>query len=373
VLILGLFGGVIADALPKRPTIIVTQASSMILAFVLGALVYTNTVQVWHVLVLAFLLGSVNAIDMPTRQAFVIEMVGREDVVNAVVLNSAAFNAARIVGPAIAGITIGVVGIALCFVLNGLSFVAVIVGLLIMRDGELRPARVSAVGHSAGAVFANLGEGLAYVRRTPEILLAVTVVGAVSTFGMNFNVLVPVYAQTTLGTGAEGYGFLMTASGLGSLVAALSLAYVGRASPRVLVAGGSLLGLLEVLLAFARVYPLAVVGLFGVGFGAIAMTASANTCIQLAVPDHLRGRVVSVYTTVFAGTTPFGSLFAGSIAAAAGAPASLLAGGALSLASAVAAFLIWRDTLGPVRVPRRHGDLRAVPETAEVAEEASRR
>lgn len=345
VMILGLFGGLIAEALPKRTTIIATQASAMILAFVLGVLTITHTVQAWHIGLLALLLGCINAVDMPTRQSFVVEMVGREDVANAVALNSAVFNTARIVGPAIAGVLIGVVGIAPCFFLNALSYVAVLVGLLAMRDSELRLGAAYHMGRSARAVVADLAEGLRYVWRTPVVLLAVSLVGVVSTIGMNLNVLVPVFAQEVLESGATGFGFMMTATGIGSLAAALVIAFSGRASPRVMLLGACLLGLLQAVMLIVTSLPLALVCMFGVGFGSIAMTATANTSIQLAVPDQLRGRVMSVYTTVFAGSTPIGALFAGTVAAGLGGPAAFFLAGAPSLAFALVAYAMARPWL----------------------------
>jgi len=344
-MVFGLFGGLIADALPKRTTIIATQTASMTLALVLFWLTWTHQVQAWHVAILAFLLGCVNTIDMPTRQAFVVEMVGREDVVNAVALNSAVFNTARIVGPAIGGVIIGLVGIAACFLLNGLSYIAVIVGLFLMRSGDLQALGTYRFTRSAGAVATDLAEGLRYVRRTPVVLLAVAVVGLVSTVGMNLNVLVPVFADNVLHAGATGFGFLMAATGIGSLVAALTIAYAGRSSPRVMLLGGGVLGLLQVTLVAVHAMPTALACLFGVGFGAIAMTATANTAIQLAVPDNLRGRVMSVYTTVFAGSTPVGALFAGSLAAQFGAAIAFGVGGAVSLSVVIVAFALARPWL----------------------------
>ena len=352
IMVFGLFGGLIADALPKRTTIIATQTSSMLLALALFWLTWTHQVQAWQIGVLAFLLGCVNTIDMPTRQAFVVEMVGRDDVVNAVALNSAVFNAARIVGPAIAGVIIGVVGIASCFLLNGLSYIAVIVGLFAMRTSELHARSGYHLQHSAIAVVADLAEGLRYVHRTPIVLLAVAVVGLVSTLGMNLNVLVPVYAADVLHAGATGFGFLMAATGIGSLVSALTIAFAGRSSPRVMLLGGAVLGLLQAVLVVVHAMPIALACLFGVGFGSIAMTATANTSIQLAVPDDLRGRVLSVYTTVFAGSTPVGALFAGALAAQFGAALSFGVGGASSLAVVVVAFLLARPWLRSRRAVR---------------------
>jgi MFS family permease len=353
VLILGLFGGLIADALPKRPTLIATQVVQMALAFALFGLSATHTVEVWHILVLATLLGITNAVDMPTRQSFVVEMVGRHDVANAVALNSAIFNTARIVGPAVAGLAIGVFDISVAFLINGFSFLAVIAGYALMRDEDLasppvlrRPATVRAVGRT-------LAEGLQYVRRTPLVLLATIVVGLVSLFGMNFTVIIPALARDVLHSDATGFGFLMAASGVGSLVAALSIAFSGRSTP-VLIAGGAvLLGLAEVAAAAIHVFPLALVAMWFVGFGGIAMAATANTTIQLAVPNELRGRVMSVYTTVFVGSTPFGGLLMGGIASRFGVDVSLAAGGIACAVLGMLAFWWLRRIRVPAAATRR--------------------
>ncbi|HEY4945879.1 MAG TPA: MFS transporter [Candidatus Limnocylindrales bacterium] len=338
VLVFGLFGGVIADVLPKRKTIIGTQAASMILALVLAALTFANVVQVWQILILAALLGVVNAVDMPTRQAFVVEMVGREDVTNAVGLNSAMFNAARIVGPAIGGLLIGALGVTACFFLNGVSFIAVIVGLLMMREADLLPTVRLARPTSVRGVADNLAEGLRYVRATPVVLLAVVLVGLVSTFAMNFNVVAPALAQNVLGVGATGLGFLMAAMGLGSLTAALLVASLDRPRPGIIVVGAFGLGALEVILGGIRSYPVALIAMFGAGAAAIAMMVSANTSIQLAVPDRLRGRVMSVYTTVFAGSTPIGAPAIGWLASAFSTEVALIVGGGIAVVGALVAW-----------------------------------
>jgi MFS family permease len=343
VLLLGLFGGIIADGLPKRRTLIATQSIAMTLAFVLAILTATGIVEVWHILVLALLLGCSNAVDMPTRQSFVIEMVGREDIGNAVALNSAVFNGSRIVGPAIAGLTIGAFDVSIAFFLNGVSFIAVLAGLLAMREEDLRPATRSAMPRTVRAVVDNLAEGLSYVRRTRAVLLAVAVVGLVATAGMNFSVVVPALSRDVLGSGPSGYGFLMAASGIGSLTSALGVAFLGRPGTRVLVGGALVLGILEVLLALSRSMPLSLVCMFGVGAGGIAMAMTANTTIQLSVPDALRGRVMAVYTTLFAGSTPVGGLAFGALAGAAGAAAAILAGGLIAVGIAIGAgILAWR-------------------------------
>ena len=231
VMVLGLFGGLIADALPKRPTLLATQVVQMVLAFILFGLTAAGVVEVWHILVLAALLGVTNAVDMPTRQSFVVEMVGRRDVANAVALNSAVFNTARIVGPAIAGLTIGAFDISVAFLVNGLTFLAVIVAYALMREAELESPPVLNRPHTVRDVGRTLAEGIRYVRHTDLVLLATVVVGLVCLFGMNFSVVIPALARDVLHTDAAGYGFLMAASGIGSLVAALSIAFSGRSTP----------------------------------------------------------------------------------------------------------------------------------------------
>jgi MFS family permease len=337
VLLLGLFGGLVADHLPKRRTLLATQFTAMVLAAILAILTATNTVQVWHIIVLALLLGCSNAIDMPTRQAFVIELVGRDDVMNAVALNSAIFNAARIVGPAVAGLTIGVFDISVAFALNALSFLAVIVGLLAIREADLRPLPPSQMPRTLRAVRDELAEGLLHVRRTPPVLLATAVVAIAATFGLNVTVLIPPYARDDLAVGATGYGFLMAASGVGSLVSAVIIGYMRRPRISILIGGALLLGLLDVGLGLTRSFPLALTFMFGVGMGGVAMAMTGNTTVQLNVPDRLRGRVMAVYTTLFVGSTPVGGLVFGALASQYGTAASLVVGGAATLAAAVVA------------------------------------
>ncbi|HXI82243.1 MAG TPA: MFS transporter [Verrucomicrobiae bacterium] len=336
VIIFGLFGGVIADQLPKRRTLMTTQTTAMLLAFALFALTATHLVQVWHVMVLGALLGISNAFDMPARQSFAVEMVGREDVANAVGLNSALFNASRVLGPAAAGLLIGATDISVAFLINGISFIAVIVAYLMMRDSELRAVPQSARPRTWSAVVENLAEGARYVRTTPMVLMGVTIVGLVATFGMNFQVLVPPLADSILHVGASGYGFLMAASGVGSTIAALWIAFSRRPSPKIIAGGAIALGLGSILLAVSTSFPVSLLAMAIAGSGGIAMAVTANTTIQLAVPDHLRGRVMSVYTTVFAGSVPAGGLLMGAIASSWGVPLALMIGALLSLAVGVA-------------------------------------
>jgi MFS family permease len=244
------------------------------------------------------------------------------------------------------------------------SFLAVIAGLAAMREADLHGGTRLTRPHSLSEVGANLGEGLRYVRHTPVVLLAVCVVGLVSTLGMNFNVLMPAMASEVLDVGASGFGFLMSAMGFGSLVAALAVALLARPRLSVLLVGGFVLGILELAFAWIRFFPLSLAAVFVAGAGAIAMTATANSAIQLAVPDPLRGRVMSVYMTVFAGSTPVGGLLAGWLASSFGPPVALaLGGGTSALVTVVAAAWVIRS--GHVELPRRRRTPRTLPVNGE--------
>jgi predicted MFS family arabinose efflux permease len=277
---------------------------------------------------------------MPVRQAFAVELVGREDVGNAVALNSAMFNGARVIGPAAVGLAIGAFGVGPAFAINALSFLAVIVGLRMIDDEDLHlPPRI-ARPESARAVVRHLKDGLRYVRQTQLVLLAVVVVGSVATVGMNFNVLIPAFAQNELHSGAAGFGFLMAASGIGSLLAALRLVFGGRPRPIRLATGALILGLASLALTATRDFPIAMVLMVLIGFGSILMAATGNTTIQLAVPDHLRGRVMSVYTTVFSASVPIGGLAMGAVASAFGVTIAIALGGVLTLLVGLGAW-VW--------------------------------
>ena len=375
VLLFGLFGGLVADGLPKRKTLIVTQTSAMILAFVLFALAATNTVRIEHVLILSILLGITNAVDMPTRQAFAVEMVGREDIGNAVALNSAVFNGARVVGPAIAGLTIGATGVAVAFLINGLSFLGVIVAYIRMKEEHLQSPPRLARPSNLHEVREHLAAGLSYVKATPAVLVPILAIGLVSTFGMNFNVVIPPLAKDILGIGPTGYGFLMASTGIGSLIAALVIAFGRRSRVMVIGLGAVVLGIAELVLAISGSYALSLVAMFFTGLGAISMAATANTTIQLTVPDQLRGRVMSVYTTVFAGSTPIGGLVAGGLASMVSVPFSIAVGAALSLVTGLGLTAwYWRER-GRAHA-RRVGpgeSLSAAPGTATAAAPAGAR
>ncbi|HET9519458.1 MAG TPA: MFS transporter [Candidatus Limnocylindrales bacterium] len=340
VILFGLFGGVIADQLPKRQTLMATQTVAMVLAFVLFGLTATGVVEVWHVMILGALLGTANAVDMPVRQAFAVEMVGRDDVANAVGLNAALFNGSRILGPAAAGLLIGAFDISIAFLINGISFIAVIASYAWMRDRELRPIPPTPRPTTWAAVIENLKEGARYVRATPLVLLAVSIVGFGATFGMNFQVLIPPLADNILDVGASGFGFLMAASGVGSTVAALWVAFQRKPGPRPIVFGAITLGLGSVVLALSTSFPVSLIAMVVAGAGGVGMAVSANATIQLSVPDQLRGRVMGVYTTVFAGSVPVGGLVMGAIASTWGVPLALFLGALLTLAVGIGGF-VW--------------------------------
>jgi MFS family permease len=331
VLVLGLFGGIVADALPKRRTLMIIQLGMAVLAIVLFALTVAGVIEVWMVLVLAFLLGTLNAFEMPVRQAFTVELVGKPDIPSAIGLSASMFNTSRILGPAIGGLVIAAAGVEMAFLLNALSFGAVLVAYAVMRESELYPVtRIQRPG-SAGDVLRSLREGLLFVRRTPVILLGVTTVGLVAMLAMNFQVLVPILARDVLGVGAEGFGFLMAASGVGSLLASFWLAFGKGIRPGVTVGGAILIGAAVTGLGMTTSYAMAAALLFFGGMGGIAMAVSANVTNQLTAPDELRGRVIGVHTTIFVGSTPVGGLIAGTIASLAGVQAAFLIGGLAAL------------------------------------------
>jgi MFS family permease len=310
-LLLSLFAGVLIDRFPKRRILLFTQSVLMLQALILAALVGFGVVKYWHIVVLALVLGLMTTLDHPTRQAYVVEMVGKEDLMNAIALNSSVFNAARVIGPAVAGLLMGFFGTTFCFVVNGLSFIAVIIGLWKMTEtpGVQKP-------QVNQRMALQVKEGLRFVKDTPNVLLTLVMVAVISLFGINFNVLVPVFAQGELGQQAGGYGFLMSALGMGALIGAVSLAAASRSGPRLgyLIKAGFGLGIFQLLLGLQHYYAISMVMLALMGWSMIVFNASANTTIQLYTPDHLRGRVMSLYSLVLGGVTPFGSLFAGGIA-----------------------------------------------------------
>lgn len=309
IMLLSLVGGVIIDRLPKQRLILATQVAALVQAGIFGTLVATGAIQLWHVYVLAAIQGTINALDNPARQAFVPELTGREHLVNAVALNSMLFNGARIIGPALAGLVIARIGIAPTLFLNALSFVAVIWGLL-----RMNPRQFFAIpAKNEDPVGQQLVEGLRYVWQTPTVLLIMMVVAAIGTFGYNFSVVLPLLAGFVLHTSAEGFGGLSAFLGLGSLLAAMTTAYTNQISLRRLLVGAGAFSVLLAGIAFATNYVLSAILLVALGFAGITFATTANSLLQLTVPDELRGRVMSLYILLFAGSTPIGGFLIGSL------------------------------------------------------------
>lgn len=310
ILLLSLFGGVLADRVPKWRFLLLTQTTMAIQALVMAILVSTGTIQLFHIYILAAILGIANALDMPTRQSFVIELVGRDDLPNAVALNSTIFNASRIIGPALGGLLIAAIGVAGCFYLNALSFLGVIGGLLLMDPGKFfagRPAR-------GGRMLGQIGEGLRYAATTPDAALPLLLMAILGTFGYNFTVILPLIADEVLHMGAIGFGVLTAAMGVGSLLAALGVAYRGRATRKSLLTGAAGFSTALFLVALSNWWWLTIPLLVGLGLFSIVFSATATTRLQLVAPGDMRGRVMSIYQLLFAGTTPIGSLIIGWLA-----------------------------------------------------------
>lgn len=326
-MLFSLFGGAIADRLPKYRLILGTQVAALLQALVFGILAWSGVIQLWQVYLLALVLGMINAIDQPARQSFVVELVGRESVANAVALNSLLFNSARIVGPAMAGILIAQIGVAPIFILNALSFVAVLIGLLRMDRRSFRQTPLA----TNGSVLAGIAEGLRYTWHTPTVLLVMIVMAFVGTFGYNFNVVLPLIARFVLNTDSVGFGALTSAVGVGSLAGALTIAYLGEVKTSRVLIGAAVFSLLLGASALVPVFALSLVLLAALGFAGIMFTTSANTMLQLTVPDVLRGRVMSLYWLLFAGSTPIGATLIGALARTIGVPQTLLICAALCL------------------------------------------
>lgn len=336
VLFLSLWAGVIVDRVPKRSLLILTQTAAMILALILSADVFLGWVQPWHVVILAFLLGAVNAFDAPARQAFVVDMVGREDLQNAIGLNSAIFQAARIIGPTMAGIALAVVGPAWCFFLNGISFIAVIIGLWLMQVKPFLKERISA------NPLMQMRQGLGYIRRNQVVRTLLGMVAVSNIFAFGYSALMPAFARDVLNTGPEGLGYLSAAVGIGALIAALTIASTGNFQHKgmLLTFGNILFPTMVLLFAWSRIFPVSMLILVGAGLGFMIQNATCNTLIQFAVPDELRGRVMSVYMLVFQGFFPFGSLMAGTIAEHFTIPIGAAFGGSVALAAGL--LWLWR-------------------------------
>jgi MFS family permease len=328
-------GGHLADRWSRHRIIIVTQSASMVIALLLAWLTLSNRIQIWQLFVLATLLGIVNAFDVPARQSFLVEMVGREDMINAIALNSTMFNAARLVGPAIAGVLVAKFGEGWCFFANGISYVAVIGGLLAMRLAPFTPKQASA------SAWQNIRDGFGYVARTAPIRTLLGMLAVLSFFGLPFTVLMPIFADAILHQGPQGFGLLMSFVGLGAMFGALLLASrtdVAGLSRWLVTAStvfsGCLFGF-----AFSRSLPLSCGLMLVAGFSMMIHVGSTNTLIQSMVPDHYRGRVMSVYSMMLIGMSPLGAMTAGFEASHFGAPFTIALGASVCFVAATAFFL----------------------------------
>ncbi len=341
ILLLSSFGGYIADRYDRRKGIIWTQTISAILAFALAALTLPGIERVWEIILIAFLAGTVNAFDVPIRQAFLVQMTGKDDLPNAIALNSSIFNGARVVGPAIAGFAIAWIGEGWCFFLNGASFLAVIVALLMMRIEKTAPRPAE------GSPLQNLLQGFRYAMRDQRMRSALLLLSLISMAGLQYSVLMPIFANDVLRRGARGLGLLMSFAGVGAVLGALHFAartnyknivqWIGAASVT------CSLGL--ILFSQSRLFPLSAATLLIVGFAVTSQMAATNTIVQLRVPDNLRGRVMAVYATMFMGVQPLGALLVGGVAKRIGAPHALAIFGSVCLLGSL--FYFFREVARP--------------------------
>jgi MFS family permease len=338
VMLFTLFGGVFVDRVPKRKLMMVTQTLLLLQAAVFGALVASGAVQIWHVYVLAVIQGLINAVDNPLRQALPAELVGRDQVGNAIALNSMLFNGARIAGPAMAGVVIAVIGIAPALFLNALSFIAVIAALTMMRPSEFH----SQPSKTHRPPLRELREGLAYAWRAPAILTILMVLAVIGTFGYNFSTVIPLLGGFVLHVDASGFGALSTSLGIGSFVGAIVTVYTRKLTIRRLFAGSACFAALLAAVSLSHTFLVSAVLLACLGFAGIVFTTTANTLLQQAAPDDLRGRVTSLYVLLFVGITPIGAFYTGTLANAIGVAPTLVISAGICGAGLLAAALYWR-------------------------------
>ncbi len=341
ILLFSFLSGAISDRARKRRLLVGTQTALMLQAFTLSALVLSGHVQFWHVATLAAMYGLANTLDIPTRQSFIAHLVPRGDLMNAIALNSAVFNGARVVGPAAAGLLVARYGTGAAFLFNGLSFLAVIAALLAIRtDGEPLP-------RSGRGMGAEIAEGVRYALGTPRIRLVFGLLLSVSLFVVNMNVLVPLIARTVLHEGAHGFGLLMASLGVGAVIGALTVAAlaVGRPPLWLVVTPAVAAASLLFALSFVRHFGLAAAVLMAMGFAQIIFMTGCNTTVQITVPDELRGRIMGLYALVFAGMTPIGALLMGTIAERWGVARACAVGGSAGLLLVAGLTLAWRGRL----------------------------
>jgi len=326
IFVLSLFGGVLADRINKRNILIFTQTAFMLLAFLLAVLTQFKIITAQQIMVIALLNGIIMAFDAPARQSIVVELAGREHLFNAIALNSVAFNSSRIIGPAIAGILVSVIGMSACFYLNGISFLAVIIALFYIkyRKGLIQ---------NNNSAFKDLKEGLIFISSHRLILALISMVAAVSLFGISYVILMPVFVNDVLHIGVKGLGILMSSTGLGALIGALSLARLGdfKYKGRFLISSVFLFSLSLIVFSLSKSYSFSIYILVFIGCTSVIPIALINTLIQISVPDKFRGRVMSLFMITFAGMMPFGNLISGVLAQGLGVSAALFLCGATCL------------------------------------------
>ena len=339
VLVLGSYGGVIADRVDKRRLMVILQAAMGVQALVLGILTVTHVIRIWEIFVLAVILGLNNTFENPARQAFVLEMVGADQVRNAVSLNSTLFNAARAVGPAVAGLLIATVGVGICFLLNAVSFIAVVFSLMTMDKALLRPSP------PAGRAKGQVREGFRYVARTPRLLIPLIMMALVGMLAYEFQVVLPVVAKGVFHGGPETYGFLTAAMGLGAIFGGLVTAARGQTGLRPFTIAAGALGLAMALAAFSPGRSLELVALGVVGYASVSFLATGNTTLQLEADPSMRGRVMSLWAIAFLGTTPIGGPLLGWIVATSSGRVGLAVGAASCIAAAgIGGVTVWKAT-----------------------------
>jgi MFS family permease len=332
-----LYAGAIADRVPRRTLMIITQSSMLILAFILAILAFTNTVQWWHILILTFLLGISNAFDAPARQAFVLEMVDREDMTNAIALNSTMFNSAVVLGPAFGGLIYAWVGPGWCFTINGISFIAVIIALLMMKLKPFVPIRTN------GSTWSDVREGLNYVINNPALRMMISNLFITTVFGLGIAALIPAWAVVVLGGDATTNGFLLAARGFGSLIGALFIAALGRIRFRgkVWTINSIIMPIMMVVFAYMHWLIPSLLAMAAMGFTFMMIVNLSNAMVQTRIPDEMRGRVMGIYTFFFFGAIPLGSLISGWAAEIIGEPLTVIISAIILMVFAL--WVIWRQ------------------------------
>lgn len=336
VLLFSLFAGVLIDRIPKKKILLFTQSASLLTALVIALLIWTKQIQYWHLLVSATVLGLINTLDMPTRQSFLIELVDKENLMNAIALNSAVFNLSRTIGPALAGIVMKYWGLAACFFINAVSFGAVLISLFFIR-----PMKIERPEKKEVKIFKNIGEGLKYIYSDKLLYVTILIMAVVGTFAMNFNVLVPVFSIQVLNQSETGYGLLMSCMGIGSFLGAMVVAVISKSGPKkfILYAVPVLVAAALIITGFTSVYALTGIALAVCGFFFIMYTSTANSAMQMNTDSAHLGRVMSVYTLVFAGSTPIGNLYSGVIAEKLGAGLGFILCGGIILVLMIPIYL----------------------------------